>query len=228
MNENWKNVGYTEGWMNNENYSIADKYKPIPTVGSMVLKIYYQYLVMHDAIQIDLEVKRDSGQEVVLTKTVTAQLIYSTPSNILAGNLGFSFAAHAHSIGFSEQERAVIESWVRSTIVSSSDIKSMAGGIITYSSSSAAKIISKPLVAESEASKLSIKLPGMNQKVLPPCGCWRDGLQYEFGKPIMKPGKKVLLWQLVQHLNDKHRWSREKIADWLDDLHDAGKINIEF
>lgn len=36
------------------------------------------------------------------------------------------------------------------------------------------------------------------------------------------------LWGFIQHLNDNHRFSREKIADWLDALHDSGKINLEF
>lgn len=38
----------------------------------------------------------------------------------------------------------------------------------------------------------------------------------------------VSLWNFIQHLNDKHKMSREKIADWLDELHDSGKINLEF
>lgn len=34
------------------------------------------------------------------------------------------------------------------------------------------------------------------------------------------------IWDLIQHLNDKHQWTREKIADWLDELHDTGIINL--
>lgn len=30
------------------------------------------------------------------------------------------------------------------------------------------------------------------------------------------------IWLQVQHLNDFHRWSREKIADWIDELIEAG------
>lgn len=42
-------------------------------------------------------------------------------------------------------------------------------------------------------------------------------------KPTIKHGRKVKitkdpLFHLVQHLNDHHRWTRERIADWLDTL----------
>lgn len=58
-------------------------------------------------------------------------------------------------------------------------------------------------------------LPGVNSKVDAPCEC--EGLG------------KSSLWGLIQHLNDDHdEWAREKIADWLDELHDNGEINIEF
>lgn len=63
----------------------------------------------------------------------------------------------------------------------------------------------------------SHKLPGIKQK-MPEC-------------PDLKCGVKESDWTLrgmIMHLNDSHKWTREKIADWLDELHDAGKINIEF
>lgn len=36
------------------------------------------------------------------------------------------------------------------------------------------------------------------------------------------------LKHMVIHLNDVHKWTREQIADWMDELHDAGLIDIEF
>lgn len=33
-----------------------------------------------------------------------------------------------------------------------------------------------------------------------------------------KCGRRSSLYQLIQHLNDKHEWTREKIADWLETL----------
>jgi len=64
-----------------------------------------------------------------------------------------------------------------------------------------------------DASVLSKKLPGMNT----PVNC-----------PHCSNSNKMTLWRLVQHLNDDADWSRDKIADWLDEQHDAGIINIEF
>lgn len=60
----------------------------------------------------------------------------------------------------------------------------------------------------------SRQLPGVDQLVEPPCECTL---------------LKATLWSLIQHLNDFHKeWTREKIADWIDELHDAGIINAEF
>lgn len=36
------------------------------------------------------------------------------------------------------------------------------------------------------------------------------------------------LMNVVMHLNDEHKVSRDYIADWIDELHDAGIINAEF
>lgn len=66
---------------------------------------------------------------------------------------------------------------------------------------------------------LSRNLPGMETIIELPCICVET----------YHPGYKLPLWSLIQHLNDTHtEWTRERIADWLDELHDAGKINIEF
>lgn len=55
-----------------------------------------------------------------------------------------------------------------------------------------------------EISVVSRSLPGVNQNVNCPCEC----------------GQNESVWTIVQHLNDSVRWSRGKIADWLDDLQD--------
>ena len=36
------------------------------------------------------------------------------------------------------------------------------------------------------------------------------------------------LYLVIQHLNDSHPWSRDRIADWLDKLHDDGKVDLSF
>ena len=36
----------------------------------------------------------------------------------------------------------------------------------------------------------------------------------------------VALWSLIQHMNDNHKATREQIADYLDELHDSGIVNL--
>lgn len=89
-------------------------------------------------------------------------------------------------------------------------------------------------------SSASKNLPGVNKVVDYPCGCVQtatplqsvlfkdfpehlEEIEKNIGK--IKTGK---VWGIVQHLNDHHGWTREAIADWIDDLHDKGIINAEF
>lgn len=67
-----------------------------------------------------------------------------------------------------------------------------------------------------DVSTVSKKLPGMNYICSSPCSC-----------SYTKGGFR--LWNTIQHLNDKHaEWTRERIADWLDELADTGKVNLDF
>jgi hypothetical protein len=61
----------------------------------------------------------------------------------------------------------------------------------------------------------SKKLPAMDTLVEYPCNC-----------QIVSQRDKM--WTIVQHLNDRDKWTRNRIADWIDDLHDRGIINAEF
>jgi hypothetical protein len=85
-----------------------------------------------------------------------------------------------------------------------------------------------------DISNISKKLPGMKAEVEFPCECFLENFYIgvdEVGHPVFKKGTKrerQTIWNIVQHLNDSDKWSREKIADWLDELHDSGKVNIEF
>lgn len=65
-------------------------------------------------------------------------------------------------------------------------------------------------------SQASNQLPGVKEKVRFPCNC-------HLLKDRLMTVKSVII-----HLNDDCGWSRERIADWLDELHDSGIINIEF
>jgi hypothetical protein len=62
-------------------------------------------------------------------------------------------------------------------------------------------------------SSLSHRLPGMDERVSCPCKC---GM------------REVSVRNLIIHLNDKVKWPREDIADWLDDLQDKHGYNFEF
>lgn len=64
------------------------------------------------------------------------------------------------------------------------------------------------------------KLPGMDYRTECPAGpnC-----------RLNAPGSLSLkLYDLVQHVNDHHKWSRDQIADWLDKLHDDGRVDLSF
>ncbi len=67
---------------------------------------------------------------------------------------------------------------------------------------------------ESGISLAAGKLPGIYTRVKIPCDC---GWKYE-----------VSIKECVIHLNDTHHWDRNKVANWLDRLHDDGMIDIEF
>lgn len=54
------------------------------------------------------------------------------------------------------------------------------------------------------------------------------GVQQLVELPIRGRGASMFLSSAIIELNDKYRWPREKIADWLDKLADEGKINIDF
>ena len=74
--------------------------------------------------------------------------------------------------------------------------------------------INKDKVAN-EIENKSLELPGMNEVVKVHCDCYTS--------------EKVPLWNYIQHLNDDHsEWTRERIADWLEELHNSGTINLEF
>jgi hypothetical protein len=68
-----------------------------------------------------------------------------------------------------------------------------------------------------DISVVSHDLPAMNQMVLCP--------EPHASGPWVQEGR---LRNVIMHINDSHGWTRERIADWIDELHDAGKINAEF
>jgi hypothetical protein len=68
-----------------------------------------------------------------------------------------------------------------------------------------------------EMEQAARELPGMNQQVYCPVSC-------DVSWTLVTSSLK----STIIHLNDYHRWSRDDIADWLDELADAGIIDIDF
>lgn len=58
------------------------------------------------------------------------------------------------------------------------------------------------------------KLPGVEYIVRCP-GTMDPGTMDESPCPSTQP-----IYYIIQHLNDSHRWTREAIADWLEEIHD--------
>ena len=106
------------------------------------------------------------------------------------------------------------------------------------------KLLENPAKIASDRKMLaeeSHRLPGIDTSVELPCGCKRKKTVTtaivenpssinDFTWHTERTGEPVrmLLREGIIHLNDGHRWTREQIADWLDELHDSGEVNIEF
>lgn len=71
--------------------------------------------------------------------------------------------------------------------------------------------VSKKEQESSELSYAALELPGANYHVkdCPSRDCEKSG-------PIRS---------MIMHLNDDHRWTRESIADWLENIHDPTGLN---
>lgn len=80
-----------------------------------------------------------------------------------------------------------------------------------------------------ELSKLADSLPGMDAKITCPEYVAPKYEQFteEQWALACRGGQKDLL-RVVMHLNDHHKWSREQIADWIEQEHSAGNINVAF
>lgn len=75
-----------------------------------------------------------------------------------------------------------------------------------------AKIGGTMVAVDSAQGKLQAALPDLATEAL--CPTPVDD-KFNFGKAC---GTGLSLWYMIQHLNDHHEWSREKIADWLETL----------
>ncbi len=80
-------------------------------------------------------------------------------------------------------------------------------------------LMSPTVIGQSvQVSKIAYKnLPAMESVVKYPCECFSD-----------TKDAKHSVYVIIQHLNDQDKWTRDKIADWIDKLHDDGIIDAEF
>lgn len=79
-----------------------------------------------------------------------------------------------------------------------------------------------------ELSDRADSLPGMNDSIQCPMYVEGQGLDDSTPRLDNCTGHQVRLSNVVIHLNDNHGWTREQIATWMQDQHDAGLINIAF
>lgn len=78
---------------------------------------------------------------------------------------------------------------------------------------------------EKDPAIMSKRLPGMDYITLCPA---RDDDPRRCLSQYLH-GSHATLWNMIQHLNDHHEWTREgQIADWLDKLHDDGMVDLSF
>lgn len=71
------------------------------------------------------------------------------------------------------------------------------------------------VVSPNSPEQLSWKLPGINERVKHPKtgqACYYDDIIADGDEDVFP------LRQLVMHINDEHKWTREQIADWLETL----------
>lgn len=69
---------------------------------------------------------------------------------------------------------------------------------------------------EERVDELGEHVQGMRAKADFPCDCRTDA-----DRPLRSTVKNAVI-----HLNDDHKWTRERIADWLDELHTSGTVNL--
>lgn len=56
------------------------------------------------------------------------------------------------------------------------------------------------------------KMPGLDADVVCPEECKSFSITQGMSEPM-----KGTVWSMIQHLNDLHKWDRERIADWLEE-----------
>ena len=80
-----------------------------------------------------------------------------------------------------------------------------------------------------ELDNLAQSLPGVNSPAR--CPLWKEKPNDKYTarewELFCRGGQRDLL-RVIMHLNDHHEWTREQIADFVQEQHDAGLINVSF
>lgn len=75
-----------------------------------------------------------------------------------------------------------------------------------------------PVSEDHSLSLMATELPGVEVRVKSPCD-----------KPCGDSGKVKTIYKIIVHLNDVHKWPRERVADWLDSVDDPEQgIDLAF
>lgn len=158
------------------------------------------------------KIDKTTGEMVVVTPTAKAiyqRGMYVEAPNMVSVAKQFAIQGEAYI-----QVPAPISAWIFQREVQT--------GLTHYGQLYANTPFPAPKANRSYASlaeELSQHIPDIDKRVTPPCSCktWK--------------GKPASIWSVIQHLNDEHhpkkrfngrlrkdRWSRERIADWLDEV----------
>lgn len=107
-------------------------------------------------------------------------------------------------------------------IISFKKIKEASSNATIAANNFAQLVDAKP--AEPNVSLLADKLPGMDHLTMCPAMFLEKGTKHE--RDCIYKMQTGTLKNIVMHLNDDHKWDRNRIADWLDRLHDEGKVDL--
>lgn len=195
--------GMTDIQLDGSKDSVIWEYKdgPSKTDPNVYLDFEYNYIKDYVNIECKYEGKLASYQ-LAVEELAMSYDIKDLLNNVLKGLLNYLMVPENTPIKLStaylETElNSVIKTW------------SMQLDTVSYNTQA---ITGSP---KETTSQLSKQLPGVDAVVECPACTVKDSPPWE---------KK--LWYIIQHLNDQHRWSREAIADFLDELPE--EIDITF
>ena len=196
---------YLAGYNGKTNYSLSKS--------RAIHSLYISNDLMHFNKTVEMRMTLCEGIKYAVVMTVTEEVLFKSNLTDIVALIVEGFATQVSEVDteFTRDEwYNIILSYFRgeNKVKTSSEMKGFIPSEVFLD-----EIVHTPSVA-----KMSFDLPGMKAQISPPCGCFSNQVSYF-----------IFLRDSIMHLNDFHKeWTREKIADWLDELHDSGKVNLEF